>query len=184
MLLRPPTRSVFLILMVLGNHALGEEDALRKLKSPDAKKALLIYERVLSKATEEFEEKVAPARKILLGRLATAQAKAIKANRLDDAVLIRDIRKRLVSDKEAIEPSSGARIIAAFYGQYVSWLDVTGKVRQAVKGKRRWSAVVSTKDWGEPALGFAGPRTLLIRYYARGKVMHKSAYEGKEITLP
>jgi hypothetical protein len=43
---------------------------------------------------------------------------------------------------------------------------------------------VSTKDWGEPAPGFNGPRTLLVRYAVGGKVVFKTVYEGKEISLP
>jgi WD40 repeat protein len=75
-------------------------------------------------------------------------------------------------------------IIAAFYGQNVSWLDVTDKVRGMVKGKDKWSALVKTEDFGEPAPGFSGPRTLLIRYSVGGEVKIKPVYQNEMITLP
>jgi hypothetical protein len=83
-----------------------------------------------------------------------------------------------------VERRSKIRIISAFYGQNVSWLDVTDRVRQATKGKRNWTVQVRTEDWGEPAPGFGGPRTLLIRYSVNGEVNFKSQYQGNRITLP
>ncbi len=44
--------------------------------------------------------------------------------------------------------------------------------------------IVNSKELGEPAPEFAGPRTLMIRYSVAGKVRFKAVYEGKEITLP
>jgi hypothetical protein len=81
-------------------------------------------------------------------------------------------------------PMTEIIIIAAFYGQNISWLDVTDKVRRAVNGKSEWSGTVATKDWGEPAPGFGGPRTLMIRYSVSGKVRFRAAYQGQVISIP
>lgn len=102
---------------------------------------------------------------------------------------IGDLRKaqRLTAERARLDKAerpSGIRIISAFYGQNVSWLDVTDKVRQATQAKRNWSVEVQTEDWGEPAPGFGGPRTLLIRYSLNDEVKVKSRYQGKRMTLP
>jgi WD40 repeat protein len=76
------------------------------------------------------------------------------------------------------------QVLAAFYGQNVSWIDATDKVRSMVKGKTNWSTEVNTADLGEPAPGFAGPRTLLVRYSDRGQTRYDAVYEKNRITLP
>jgi hypothetical protein len=84
----------------------------------------------------------------------------------------------------AIAASTDIEVIAAFYGQNVSWFDVTDKVRHATEGKSKWSAQVRSADWGDPAPGFKGPRTLIIKYSIGGKLAHKSVYEGDTMTVP
>jgi hypothetical protein len=84
-------------------------------------------------------------------------------------------------------PSSGAsglQILAAFYGQNVSWIDVTDKLTLASKGKTSWSAKVQTADLGDPVPGWTGTRTLIVRYTLDGKTGFKAVYEGRDITLP
>ena len=81
-------------------------------------------------------------------------------------------------------PTAGIQIEAAFYGQNISWLDVTQKVRAQAQGKMQWSTLVRTANWGEPAPGFKGPRTLLVRYSIDGESRIKSAYENEQLTLP
>lgn len=93
-----------------------------------------------------------------------AQAEATKANLLDKAVRIRSIKRMYKSDTVSAPPMTEIIIFAAFYGQNISWLEVTDKLRRAVNGKSEWSGTVVTKDWGEPAPGFGDPRTLMIRY--------------------
>jgi len=82
-------------------------------------------------------------------------------------------------------PAAGrVQVIAAFYGQNISWLDVTELVRQKVERRGAWSGVVQTADWGEPAPDFKGPRTLLVRYSVDGTTKYKAVYEGELMTLP
>ncbi|GAA5504756.1 DNAJC11 domain-containing protein [Novipirellula caenicola] len=94
----------------------------------------------------------------------------------------------LMRDLEKIRASTSAtdhfHVVAAFYGQNVSWIEVTDKVRKAVGKKRSWTADVRTETWGEPAPGFGGPRTLLVAYFADGELKFKSVYQGNRITLP
>jgi hypothetical protein len=73
---------------------------------------------------------------------------------------------------------------AAFYGQNVNWIDVTEKLRAVVGDKRQWSTVVNTSDWGDPAPGFTGPRTLIVRYTIDGTTTSKWQYQGKELVIP
>lgn len=161
-----------------------DEDLRKKLKSADAKKAVADYDRALKKAQDAFDANAEAARNKLLTELMAAQEKAAKANQLDEAVLIRDLRNGYEAGDHPSPRDGRIVVVSAFYGQNVSWLDVTGKVRLATKGKPKWSAVVRTTDWGEPAPGFAGPRTLIVRYITGGKVLFKSVYEGQEIVLP
>jgi hypothetical protein len=163
--------------------AWGDDELPKNLKSPDAKKAVQDHDKVLIQAREAYEKEADAARKKLLSDLEAAQDKATKAKQLDEAVLIRDFRKGL-EDAKPPSPEQKLQIIAAFYGQNISWFDVTNKLRQASRGRTRWSAIVNSKELGEPAPGFAGPRTLIIRYSVAGKVRFKTVYEGKEITLP
>lgn len=81
-------------------------------------------------------------------------------------------------------PAGGLQIVAAFYGQNVSWLDVTDKIALATKGKTSWSAKVQTADLGDPVPGWSGTRTLIVRYTLEGKTGFKAVYEGHEIALP
>ena len=173
----------WLFALAVSLPAWGDDELPKNLKSPDAKKALLDYDKALAQAREAYEKETGAARKKLLSDLEAAQDKATKANELDDAVRIRDFRKGF-EDAKPPSPEQKLQIIAAFYGQNVSWLDVTSKLRQATRGKTKWSAIVNSKELGEPAPGFAGPRTLTIRYSVAGKVRFKAVYEGKEITLP
>lgn len=75
-------------------------------------------------------------------------------------------------------------IHAAFYGQNVNWVDVTDKLREIVRDKHQWSTVVNTADWGDPAPGYTGPRTLIIRYTNDGVTKSKWAYQGDKLAIP
>jgi hypothetical protein len=82
--------------------------------------------------------------------------------------------------------SSAAPIVihAAFYGQNVNWVDVTDKLREMVRDKYEWATVVNTADWGDPAPGYTGPRTLIIRYTIDGVTKSKWAYQGDKLAVP
>jgi multidrug efflux pump subunit AcrA (membrane-fusion protein) len=172
----------WLFALAVSLPAWGDDELPKNLKSADAKKAVQDYDKALAQARAAYEKETEAARKKLLSDLEAAQEKATKAKELDDAIRIRDFRKGF-EDTKATSPEK-LQIIAAFYGQNVSWLDVTNKLRQASRGRTKWSAIVNSKELGEPAPGFAGPRTLIIRYSVAGRIRFKSVYEGKEITLP
>jgi hypothetical protein len=173
----------WLLILVVSFRAWGDDDSQRNLKSAEAKKALVEYEKALAKAREAYDKEADGARKKLLTDLEAAQEKATKAKDLDEAVRIHNVHKSF-EDSKPLPPTGKLQIIAAFYGQNVSWLDLTNKLREATQGRTRWSAIVNSKDLGEPAPGFAGPRTLMVRYSVGGRVRFKAVYEGKEITLP
>jgi hypothetical protein len=82
------------------------------------------------------------------------------------------------------DSATGLQILAAFYGQNVSWIDVTDKLALATRGKTSWSAKVQTADLGDPVPGWTGTRTLIVRYTLDGKTGFKAVYEGHDITLP
>jgi hypothetical protein len=172
-----------LFVLVVPVPAWGDDDSQKNLKSAEAKKALLEYDKAVAKAREAYDKETDGARKKLLTDLEAAQEKATKAKELDEAVRIRNLVKDF-EDSKPPPPTGKLQIIAAFYGQNVSWLDLTNKLRQATQGRTKWSAIVNSKDLGEPAPGFAGPRTLMVRYSVGGRVRFKAVYEGKQITLP
>ncbi len=169
-----------LIPLLLGGIVFADVVSLPSFKNPEAKKAKSKYDEAVSAAKSEYEAKLAAARKALAAELETAQKLASQAGELDEAVRIRD------TAKEIADPNSGTQlqIVSAFYGQNISWFDVTERLRQAVKDKSKWSAVVDTKDWGEPAPDFKGPRTLMVRYSVGGKMKFKAVYQGSKIDLP
>lgn len=175
-----------LVMICTASSAVAEDvdNLISELESSDARNAIRTYKSTVSRAQHEFRTTVVTARKKLIDELEVAQTKATKANLLDEAVRIRDIKREYKSDTIPALPMTEIIIIAAFYGQNISWLDVTDKVRQAVNGKFEWSGTVVTKDWGEPAPGFGGPRTLMIRYSVAGKVRFRAAYQGKVISIP
>lgn len=162
----------------------SDDEAVKKVKSDAARNALTEYDKSVAMARKLYEKEAEAARRKLLVELDFAQAKAARANQLTEAVLIRDIRSGFGDPKLASPPDSRLQIIAAFYGQNISWIDVTEKVRQAANGKARFSATVNTNDLGEPAPGWDGRRTLTVRYSFAGNLGFKAVYEGKLITLP
>jgi hypothetical protein len=153
---------------------------IKKLKDSDAKSSISACEMAILSAQEEADKQVSDARKKLLADLETAQSSATKAKQLDEAILIRNISKAIENGND---PKAAIEIITAVYGANTSWLDVTDKVRKAVGNKANWSATVRTKDFGEPAPGFAGPRALIVRFRVNGKIRLTSNYEDKEIDI-
>jgi hypothetical protein len=151
-------------------------DLINKLQDPEAKKAITDYAEALLKAKENEDTHKLDANKKLLADLAEVQSNVSKANQLDEALLIRDIRKAIENGND---PRAGIEIITALYGQNISWLNVTDRVRKAVGNKDVWSTTVRTRDWGEPAPGFTGPRTMLIRCRVNGKITLQLNYENK-----
>lgn len=162
----------------------GDDQAVKKVKSEAARNALIDYDKSVAMARKLYEKDAEAARKRLLVELNAAQEKAARANQLTEAVLIREIRNSF-GDVKVTSPTDGhLQIIAAFYGQNISWIDVTEKVGHAANGKARFSATVNSNDLGEPAPGWDGIRTLTVRYSFAGKVGFKAVYEGKLINLP
>jgi len=176
--------AILFALFVRCAFAADVDDLIAKLENQEAIKAIQSYEDVVASFQEDFTMRTAAAKKKLLADLETAQTSATKANQLDEAVLIRDVKRAYKAASEPAPLMTDIIVIAAFYGQNISWLDVTDKVREAINGKSRWSTTVETKDWGEPAPGFGGPRTLMIRYSVDGKDMFKATYQGKVVTIP
>jgi hypothetical protein len=155
-------------------------DLITRLQDANAKEAIAACEKSIRKAKEDEDDHKQEARKKLLPALEEAQMIAGKANHLDEAILIRDIRKAIENGND---PRAGIEVITALYGQNISWLDVTDKVRKAIGNKDKWSTFVKTKDWGEPAPGFTGPRTMIIRCRVNGKISLQLNYEDKEIKI-
>lgn len=164
----------------LGTH----NTPIKKPQTAEMNKAIQDYDRALAQARSTFDKSAEQARKKLLVALGAAQEKAAKANELDEAVRIRDIRKEYEDGVRFASKGGKLQIISAFYGQNISWLDVTEKIQQATRGRNHWSTTVNTESLGEPAPGFSGPRTLLIHYLAGRKLLIKAVYEGGELTLP
>ncbi|WP_040763636.1 hypothetical protein [Novipirellula maiorica] len=130
----------------------------KRNRSPAVKQAVQRYEASLLNASRNFEKQSGSATETLISELEKIQS--------------------------ATSASKHFHVVAAFYGQNVSWIDVTEKIRKAIGKKRSWTTDVKTEDWGEPATGFGGPRTLLVAYYTDGQLKFKSVYQGKRITLP
>jgi len=154
-------------------------EQLKNLRDEETRRAVRAFEKSIRDAEKAMEQKLIAAKAKFLADLAVAQRRATQANDLDSAILIRDARESIEND-----PAEPIQILAAFYGQNVSWLDVTDKVQAAAKGKAKWASTVATEDWGEPAPNFTGPRTLLIRYAVDGRERFKAVYEGQGITIP
>jgi hypothetical protein len=145
----------------------------------------------MADAEKAYRKAVLDAKLKMAADLRRAQQKALQAGDQDEALAIAAKIRQAEEEREATpgppppaENDGSIRIVAAFYGQNVSWLDVTEKLQHATSGRTTWSSKVRTRDWGEPAPGFAGPRTLLVRYVVGGKARVKFAYEGNELELP
>lgn len=166
-----------------------QEDPAAKLKSVEAKVALSLYKIAHDRARALYTKEEEPARKKLLLSLEVAREKAAKANQAEDAQLIREIRKNYETMTEPVpidttpQAPQTIRIISAFYGQNVSWIDVTDKVQALAAGKPAWTATVDTDDLGDPIPGWTGTRSLIVRYAIGPKVAFKVAYQNKVITL-
>lgn len=144
----------------------------------------------LKRATADYQQQTRKARESLLKAYETAIRQFTKGQSIDKANVAQAELDRLQAQSaggvrsDGPQAESRLQIIAAFYGQNVSWLDVTDKVRAATKGTASWTTRVDTQDWGDPAPNFRGPRTLLVRYSWNGETKYKAAYQGEELSLP
>lgn len=152
--------------------------------STEAQQALDNYERTLAQTQRASERSAEAARQKLLTDLEIAQERAARANLLDQALAIRALRHDYESKVRFAPRAEPLQIVSAFYGQNISWLDVTERVRRAVRGKTQWTTTVTTEALGDPAPGFNGPRTLIVHYQCGKKLLFKAAYEGNELILP
>src|SRR5215471_7707170 len=89
----------WLLILAVSFRAWGDDDLQKNLKSAEAKKALLEYDKAVAKAREAYDKETDGARKKLLGDLEAAQEKATKAKDLDEAVRIHNIRKSFEDGK-------------------------------------------------------------------------------------
>src|SRR5205807_6697028 len=81
----------WVFILAVSLPAWGDDDSQKNLKSAEAKKALLEYDKATAKAREAYDKETDGARRKLLTDLEAAQEKAAKAKGLDEAVRIRDI---------------------------------------------------------------------------------------------
>lgn len=160
-------------------------------RSLAARNAITKCDQAVAEAEKAYKKAVLDAKVRMNADLRKAQQTALRAGDQDEALAIAAKIKQTDDERQPIAgPSATAdnektiRIVAAFYGQNVNWLDVTAKVQEATADRVKWSATVQTSDWGDPAPGWKGPRTLLVRYVLGGRTRVKFAYEGDEIALP
>jgi hypothetical protein len=160
-------------------------NAASPIKDMKARRAIADFDRHVRRAMEDYEDVCLKARADLIEALKKAQEDATESGRLDEAVEIGKVRQEFVTAARPPQVQKGPiKVISAVYGQNVSWRDVTAKAQLAVKGRDKWSAVVRTQDWEEPAPGWNGTRTLIVYYEASGRRVLKTAYQGNEISLP
>jgi len=144
----------------------------------------------LKLASSTYEQQVRKARQELDAAYTLAVRDLTKAMKFDKAeaaqVELEFLRSGGKNDKSVSGKGDDSKLIilCAVYGQNASWLDVTAKLEDLTKNKSSWSAIVDTKDWGEPAPGWSGTRSLVVRYSLNGKIGLKSSYQGQEIKLP
>src|SRR4051812_1528121 len=92
---------LFLLAAMSGVAAGVDREQLARLRSPDARAAFAEYDRAMFRVQEEDTKQAVASRKKLLADLESAQTKATNANQLDDAVLIREIRKSVEEEAPA-----------------------------------------------------------------------------------
>ncbi|GIW92841.1 MAG: hypothetical protein KatS3mg110_0882 [Pirellulaceae bacterium] len=159
---------------------LAEKDAFLKEGkvplSPTMREAVSEYYREVRKARDALE--------LAYGKAIREYTKSLQIEKADSIESELAAFKEMHRSAVAADARPRIEIIAAFYGQNVSWIDVTDKVRAAVGRAALWSTVVRTSDWGEPAPGWTGTRSLLVRYSVNGKVMFKAVWQGEVITIP
>ena len=68
----------WLLILAVSFRAWGDDDSQKNLKSAEAKKALLEYDKAVAKAREAYDKEADGARRKLLGDLEAAQEKATK----------------------------------------------------------------------------------------------------------
>jgi hypothetical protein len=143
------------------------------------------YTAAVAKAQEDFNVLKAKENEKRLKAYKTALESATRAGNFDKATAL---KARIAEyEQETETPLTGTRnlhVLSAMYGVNQSWLDVTDKLAKKIGGKPEWSVVVTNDDWGDPAPGFAGGNTLVVRYSTNGKITLKAGYEGRELTLP
>jgi hypothetical protein len=160
----------------------SESDPATKVKSQEARKAILAYDKAEKDAKLEHDKKLQELRKQLQKELEEAQGKAIQNNQVEEAQRIAEVRKFYA---ELEMPATGLQIYSASYGANVSWRDVTANVRQLSRNKRKVTFAANDQTLGgDPVPGYQGPVALVVRYGFDGRVGHKAVYRGHSITLP
>lgn len=144
--------------------------------SRDMKAAVSKYQLAIKNAREAMD--------VAYDTAVRQYTKDLNVNKADFTKTEWEVFKSRGKVNSATAASSSPIIIhAAFYGQNVNWIDVTEKLRTIVGERREWSTVVNTADWGDPAPGYTGPRTLIVRYTVDGATKSTWQYQGKELVI-
>jgi hypothetical protein len=94
---------VFIAFLTPAALGVDRDELVKQIKNPSAQKAVDSYQQEVGKATERFNAELAALRKTLLTKLEAAQSEETKANRLDEAVLLR----RLVRAERQLDRRDG-----------------------------------------------------------------------------
>ena len=150
-------------------------------RSVEAKKAQADYDAAVKKLDEEYQKKVDDVKAKYVAEMDAARKTALAAKDLDEAQRILSAVKDI---SEETPGNGGFHVIAAWYGWYDKWGDVTVHVRKYVKNGtlRLPQAGEMSSKVGDPAFG--QHKSLVILYRVKGYMRIAIVGDDKPVVLP
>jgi len=150
-------------------------------QSPAAREAIKEYDAALKKLDDEYQKKVTALRDDYLKKLETAREESIAKKDLDEAQRILAELKAWAEEPPA---TVNLQIVAAWWGWYDAWKDVTPMVKRLARNgelrlKRSGEASV-----GMPDIAFGQHKSLFVVYRYKGVLRVAHGGDDKPIVIP
>lgn len=137
----------------------------------------------VAKAKKDHDAAVKEATEALVASLKEIQVERTKAGDLDGAVKLRDLVREVTTGLEKTTEAPGLQIIAASFGYYDAWQDVSQPTRKLVRnGELRLKTAADVHD-GYADLSPGQHKTLIIVYRAGNTVRLATFGDNKPVVI-
>lgn len=171
-------RYIVPILLISAPTLVADDDA---PKSTAAKKAKIDFNTEIKKLDDEYQKKINELRLKYLKDLEPARVAALASKDLNEAMRILAEQKEWSDEWTA---KASFQIVAAWYGNYDSWHDVTAATRRLVKNGELRLAQGEAPNKGNTDPSPGQHKALVVVYRNRGAVRVALAGDSQPLVIP